>query len=259
MRRIACISMNDSPGFAFAILPVALSWQRIGWDVRVNISAGTPPARPVQLLYDGLKKIQADVVLSDSSSYGATTADYGWCRLARYFDAHALAADDVFTVTGDADMMRVAPLDIPAEHDGKIVCWGYNLYDGTPLAGRQPTCYVGGCRRGWKQLEITQADIDAAGQIKGWDDETVVQMAWERKKPHRMLIHRPTGQWSKRVDRADWYGVKMLGQVDAHFMRDSWRDAQWEQMFDGVAQILTREEVIMVEQWRQLWVSIYGR
>ena len=152
-------------------------------------------------------------------------------------------------------------LDIPPDAGERLVCWGHNLYDGTSLAGRQPTCYVGGYRAAWfTSLNIAQDDIVAALAVPGWDDETVVQMAWRRRPPNRLLVTRPNRApaEARRVDREDWNGVNMEGQIDAHFMRGGWQDAPWAVMRPGVAQVLTVEQMEIVEQWRQLWRSMYG-
>jgi hypothetical protein len=251
MRKVIVISCDNQPCFAVPLLVASFQWDRLGWEV-VVLLYGTPEL-PSTAGMARVGMVHGAQWEREHSYHLAGFCHQESVMLGRRLYARTMAMNsDAFVVLSDADIIRLEPLEVPADHGDRLVTWNRNYFDGTPWEPRWPTCHIGGTGVAWAPTgPISEADMDACRATVGRryvDDEVLFKQMFERRCWPQLDI--PGSR--RRLERECWVpGSTLVGMEDAHAPRDMATDAGWARCRPILATALSAERLDAIDAYRQ--------
>lgn len=242
MRRVAALSVDANPVYAWFVPLCALMWRHVaGFETSVLV-VDSPDRALDPRLERRMAEAGALVRRCGVPPTGAAAAS----QLVRLFTCVAPGVEpDDYLVTADADAWPLA--SAPFQPSGAPVDLLYPDAADRAETPYFPMGYIGARASAWREFmgvttstpegalaDLYRSDATLLAGHTGWNyDETLVTRrlkAWPGLASAR-VVRRRGDPPVDRVDRAAWPARPLAdGAVDAHLLRPGWTDGSWPRL-----------------------------
>ena len=237
MKKVAVFSFNSNPDYSVYAPLCAWAWEKLGWEVKAFYhNGGFHPREQEKGLLDLITDTYPILIhhLKSVPGYRSDTLS----QISRLYGACYQSPED-YIMTTDVDLIPLSDYWKPNENN--ITVWGFDLTDYTEI----PIGYIGMKAGKWREVmglssdsynSLIKRDLESipnAHESVEWEKRWSVdqQLITERLRATTFQIDHvkrgkyPNGYAVGRVDRGSWNLDGHEQYIDAHLLRDIYKQS----------------------------------